>query len=409
VTERSNRRLRLAVALGALGIALVTVAPAGSRPAAGISVTATDPFAAIIGAGDPSGVVMAAVVVAAKFSPEALHDEVRVTMFSTKPGGTGAAPFSGRDTGNVLHSTAVYQNAVGVFQGERLFISAKWRAYTPLPSGTIDGTKIASGILEVPKREPAPRLRYETKQNAAQDAQRLYQKCAAYGTLSLAIPGLAGVAAQFCALADRSQQVALDPEDPNFRVVARPKTPPAHKVVAGKGVSPAAAAAINKLLAIQAKEIGLADALVTAINRSQGAHVKKQVEWEKKQVRAAGTYASQYAALILAEAKLSPSVRRAFASPGDVSEEQAFAFQASLINGPLPAGLARALSRLGLTRAELKEVEAQLVVRNHPSLYDGDAFALLADPIHLSIRREMAAGLRAFAKKAAKDPLNTGT
>ena len=61
------------------------------------------------------------------------------------------------------------------------------------------------------------------------------------------------------------------------------------------------------------------------------------------------------------------------------------------------------------TKAELKEVEAQLIVRNHPSLYDGDVFALVVDPLHLSIRRQVAAGLKTFAKKAAKDPLNTGT
>ena len=166
-----------------------------------------------------------------------------------------------------------------------------------------------------------------------------------------------------------------------------------------------AATALNKFLALQAKEIGLAGAIVTAFNRSQGAHVRKQVEWEKKQVRAAGTYAEQYATLILAEVKLSASVRRAFTSPANVSEEQAFAFQSSLIDGPLPAPLARSLSKLGLTKAELKEVEAQLIVRNHPSLYDGDVFALVVDPLHLSIRRQVAAGLKTFAKKAAKYPL----
>jgi hypothetical protein len=42
-----------------------------------------------------------------------------------------------------------------------------------------------------------------------------------------------------------------------------------------------------------------------------------------------------------------------------------------------------------------------------PSLYTGDAAASLADPKELQLLRQGAAQLQAFARKAAKSPLET--
>lgn len=390
--------------------AVVLATPAGSRPTAGISVSPQQPIVAIIGSGDL--VYQLGIVVTAKFKPEALHDDARVTGISTKPGGVGFSAFTGYDEGNVLHSTAAYQNVVGAFQGDRILVGVKWHAYTPEVGGPVEGTATSSTVVQVPKREPAPRFVSERKQRFASRSTDRYAACAigaiAAG-ITAEIPPLAiafgALAAESCAAGAMYHNMALDPIDLNFKVVAKPKTPSTPKVAPGKGLSATAAATLGKFLIIEAKEIGLTRAIVTAVNRSQGAHVKKEAAWEEKQVRAAGTYAGQLSSLLLAESKLLPSVRRALTTPVNVTEEQAYTFQSSLISGPLPARLASGLSKLGVTKADQKEIRAQLIVRNHPTLYDGNPVAKLADPASLSLLRQIAADLKAFANRAAKDPL----
>ena len=107
------------------------------------------------------------------------------------------------------------------------------------------------------------------------------------------------------------QKLALDPVDMNFRSIAKPKIPAIPKISPGEGLPAAAARALSDLFAVQAREVGYARAAATAFDRSQGAHVKKATDWEKKQVRASGKYAAQLANALLAEAKLWPKVKAA--------------------------------------------------------------------------------------------------
>ena len=398
-------------------MALVAATSASSRPAAGITISAEEPIAAITGFADPNGFYQASVIVAARFNPEAVRDSVRVTFVNTKPGGAGSSPFTGSDTDSGLRSISVYQNElVAVYQGSRLLITAKWNAYNV---GGGDGQATATGILQVKKKEPAPRYSWQRKQQASRWARAAYANCAVAmiaaagalaGVISAPFAFVAGVAAGMsCRLGSRWDQIARDPVDLNFRAIAKPKTPPVPKVAAGEGVPAAAAAGFNKLFALQAKEIGLSGAIVTSFNRSQGAHVKKQTAWEKKQVLAAGKYAAQLSALMLAEAKLRPSVRRAFSEPLEISEDEAYDFQSSLITrASLPAALAKNLAKLGVTKAELSEIRAQLIAGTHPTRYAGDVIAKIADPQDLALMRKVAADLKAFARDAARDPLTTG-
>ena len=279
-----------------------------------------------------------------------------------------------------------------------------------------DGTVLGPlRILNVPKPEPVRRLTERDKRSLERNANVGYALCAAFlvsglGASAAAPPvgllliAMAGVS---CGVALTSSYLSRDPVDPNFRVVAKPKIPPASKVSAGEGLSVAAATAGNELLAVQVQEIGLSRAVLTALNRSQGAHVKKQTAWERKQMLAAGKYAGQLATAMLNEVKLRPGLREALDDPDtpdlSVSEEDAYAFQDPLIKKGLPAQFATTLAKLGFKRADQNELRAQIMA--------SDLFALgspLADAKLLASLRKVAADLRAFSKKAARDPLHTG-
>lgn len=403
--------LRAGVGLGVA--ALAVTAGAASRPTAGINVTALKPDVALQQIDLATGLHLYGVAVGARWQPEALHDEVRVTFVDLN--GQGAAqPLNFRDTGNAVHSDATYRWFVGVAEGSRILVTARWRVYTPQPSGTVEGTKTAPiATVIVPKREIRPRFDDQSKQRLRKKAGKLAAACMAFaaaGALAGAVPPLAAtalaLAAVSCAGALGFAKLASDPPDMNFRSIARPKAPPAPRVSAGQGVSSAAAASINSLFAVQTQELGLMRAMLTAFDRAAGAYVKKQTAWEKRQMLAAGRYASRLSLLILEEVKLRTRARAAFTTPLPVSQADAYAFGNSFVGGQLPPKLAAGLARLGVSRAEREEARSAAAVID-PSLYDGNATALIADPTLLSGLRKTAADMKAFSKAAAKNPLET--
>ena len=395
-------------------VALVAATAASSRPAAGINVRAVPPVVRVADASDPGNPVRLSVIAGATFTPEALHHDVRVTFVPTAPRMCGAPALRGVDEGNNLHASALLRAFTAACKGDRLLVVARWHAYATEDNISATGDASSSVVFQVPKAEPAPRLDWQQKQRLTQAAAFGFSLSAAIAVLGATVvapplliaAGALAVAA--FAISAYSAYMSRDPVDPDFRAIAKPKTPPAPRVASGEGVPAAAAAAVNKLLSLQVKQIGLARAILTAFNRSQGAHVKKQGEWEKKQVRAAGTYAAQLSALMLAEAKLRPRVRRSFSERRVVTENQAHEFGDALVfDRRLPPQLSSGLTKLGVTKAEQEEIRGQLAAID-PSLYDGDAIAAIADPRYLSLLRKIAADLKAFSKRAAKDPLTTG-
>jgi hypothetical protein len=410
-------RRGLLVALSAVSALLLTATGAVSRPAAGINISAPSPDVSLESIDFSSRTATYSLAVSARWTPQAVHDDVRVTFVPLSKGGIGASPQSFYGEGNVLHSNATYRGAFGVFAGERLLITAKWHAETPQTGGTLlEGTKVSGPtVITVPEPEVRPRFTEQQKQffrNQAKLATVLCIAAAAGGVIAAGggiVPGAIAffaMAGGTCALALNYWKLASDPPDPRFRVIAKPTTPPAPEVATGQGVSAAAAAAANRLLGVQAQEIGLMRAMLTAFDRAAGAYVKKQTTWERKQMVASGGYAAQLATLIQSEIKLRASARAAFTTPLPVTTEQAYAFGNSLVGKQLPGGLTAALAKLGLSKDEREEVRRAGAVID-PSLYDGNATASIANPELLSGLRKTAAAMKAFAKTVKKNPLET--
>ena len=86
--------------------------------------------------------------------------------------------------------------------------------------------------------------------------------------------------------------------------------------------------------------------------------------------------------------------------------DDALAFAESLVWKGLPADVTANLTKMGLTKAEQKEVRAQVATTN-PGLYDGRVLSALPDARDIANIRRLAAGLKAFSKAAAKTPLAT--
>ena len=197
--------------------------------------------------------------------------------------------------------------------------------------------------------------------------------------------------------------LASDPPDRRYRKIAKPAPvrPPA--VTGEDGVSQEAASALNALFRKQARAAALGQALLTSIERAQGAANARAKTWERRQARAARGYASQLAATLSAEIPLLSRARAALEGSGfpsvPVTAEGVRALQRSIAQAGLPEKLARAARRLKIGKRMRAGLELTLRAANADNVSQRGAFpALLDHPSHIAALRVAAKRLRAFAK-----------
>jgi hypothetical protein len=409
----SARALR--ASLGFAAVALVLATGASSRPLmANITLSASKVEAAYQFGDVSSGLRAYSLVATAKWNPETSSYEGYFDIKDLTD--QYQFPRPGFGTGNTggYSDAKVVDALFSAEAGHQYRITAHWKAYSPGGASAEEDSPVL--ILRAPKNEPVPRFTDDEKRDFQFAATMGYTHC--LGAILLlgmvaAGPGaliLIGVAAAFAGAGVGFTALSRDPVDSNFRVVAKPTFPPEPKITAGADVSERGAAAARKLLAIQMREIGFVRALQTALNRSQGAHVKKQTAWEKKQMQAAGRYAAQLAAALLADAKLRPSVVPALAGSEvatvRATDTIAFATERSFVRTDLPASIRSSWSSLHLTKEERDEIHAQIMAVDG-SFYPRTAANVIADPKAVGALRRAAKSLQAFAEAAAKNPLET--
>ncbi|HJX22302.1 MAG TPA: hypothetical protein VJ454_14995, partial [Steroidobacteraceae bacterium] len=145
--------------------------------------------------------------------------------------------------------------------------------------------------------------------------------------------------------------------DPDFKhkvsvFRARPPT-----VTAGAGLDVKSAAALNKLLAAEAKANALIAAMAKSLWRARGAQANHKRADASRQLRASAMFAGQAVTAL----KRIPALRTAAAqalSAGAIAEvfasdDEVAAFIARVRSGGIPPSLRPALGRLGVNRADL--------------------------------------------------------
>jgi hypothetical protein len=148
--------------------------------------------------------------------------------------------------------------------------------------------------------------------------------------------------------------------------------------------------------------------LLTSINRAQGANARKQTEWEKKQMRAAGTYAKALAAALRDDAaRRSPLAKALAGVSATLPDGATLTLQDSLIRRGLPTSMIGALGKLGVGKAERTRITGWLLATD-PLFLGGAPIPALADSRLVTALRKAAASLDAFARDVARDPLHTG-
>jgi hypothetical protein len=209
-----------------------------------------------------------------------------------------------------------------------------------------------------------------------------------------------GIAFGFCAgvLGD----LYNDPPDPDYRSVASPPKIKSQRVPARLKRSDE----LNRYLSSLERSASLGAAVMTAIERAQGATVAGNKTFEKRQMLAAADYASQLAAAMEDVASERAGAARALSANGlkpNVSEAEAAKAQAKVAKDGLPTAITKQYSKLGSALAGyLRQGLLQGIANTKPA---DMAEAVEKGTDERKMFNRLATMLRSFAKQVKRDPL----
>jgi hypothetical protein len=197
-----------------------------------------------------------------------------------------------------------------------------------------------------------------------------------------------------------------DPIDYNFKKFAQPKPPkmPFIRPEPGTPITEEVAAKMYAVLANQSKIIGTGRAIVTSINRAQGAAVSKKYSFEKQQMKNAGKNAEQLAKLLTQDASLRLQAASALRDNGAVfytSEEDALKTRSAILKDGLPQELQDIIRRYSRSAKE-----RNVILRQFRSGLSNIEALVIAFPEILTtedlsiVEWQAASTLRKFAKSA---------
>jgi hypothetical protein len=242
--------------------------------------------------------------------------------------------------------------------------------------GTVTGIDGDEGCTIVASVNPAQPFTPEQKQQAGNLSGKLGVGGAIVGVGGVALctittGGICGAVviggAGLGGLAAVSGNIASDPSDPNYTLIAVPSIGSIPSVVPDASITQNEADAFNALFANQAAIIGTGNAAYVSGNRAQGAHDAGDSVWEARQVQAAQLYAHELGVLYANQANLLVNLRDALASAGfaiNVTPSDVLNFEYQIAYQGLPAGIASALTAYGATPGEIQQVRNLFLVQD---------------------------------------------
>jgi hypothetical protein len=211
------------------------------------------------------------------------------------------------------------------------------------------------------------------------------------------------------------QQLADDPPDPNFTVIAKP-TPRSlsiQPVTTTSGLTQPEADALNAAFTNSERTIAVTESLITSIERAQGAFDAGNDDWVIRQALAARQYGGDLAALLDEKAGLLAGLKRAAEAAGfqsAIAAADVQHFQAAFAQA-LPSEIANPLIELGANGATREQIRRSIVADDPAevaALGGGQFPQLLADASVVTGLQAAVGPLTAFANVAGSGMANGG-
>jgi hypothetical protein len=199
--------------------------------------------------------------------------------------------------------------------------------------------------------------------------------------------------------AARLTALAFDPPDANFTKLARAVTPRVSLFKAHpKGLTAAAANALNALEKNQAQSTGLAEAILVSFNRADGADQAQNQHWEQRQLRAAHKFEHQLAGLLRKQEALRRKAAHALQGVSSLASVQVTtgavsSLESDVSSSGLPAQMGAALQKAGLDQNAIAALTEAFIVQD-PTQVAGDLTHMFADPAVLQSLQNLSGSLR---------------
>jgi hypothetical protein len=177
-------------------------------------------------------------------------------------------------------------------------------------------------------------------------------------------------------------QVASDPPDGRFTIIAQPRMLSFSPLTPGDGLTPDAADALNAMLGNYAQAVSVGEAFLTSLERVQGAGLAGDIDWYGKQMAAASGYAMQQAAVLDAQPALNATAESSWRASGllDVSADDVAAAQDDLALNGLPAPFADLVNEVGEHGQAFADELTKELIALDTSTISGGLPAILNDP-----------------------------
>lgn len=201
--------------------------------------------------------------------------------------------------------------------------------------------------------------------------------------------------------------MATDPPDPNFTVIAQPMVLALPPLEVEPGVTQAEVEAINGWLRNRAEAIAVGRALITSLNRADGAAAAGDSFWEDQQLKAASEYAVQLAKLLEADPALRALVQDALEEASfpaiTVTASDVSTLQQTVAQNGLPDFLIEPLTQLGAHGADLAQIK-QALITTDPTAAAGSLSDYLVGPKGTSATAATIQALRDFSLQSGTVP-----
>jgi hypothetical protein len=159
---------------------------------------------------------------------------------------------------------------------------------------------------------------------------------------------------------------AIDPIDPNFSKLPIPSFPKLPTVRSDTRLPASVAKAANAVLANQAQGIGLLNALLTALDRSDSAADAGDTSAEERQLKAARDFAKELADVHKDAMPLRSTLASLWTGPDldfTILEQDALKLRDDLIINGFPRQFLDALKKLGVDQKDQESLRQRLIIR----------------------------------------------
>ena len=178
-------------------------------------------------------------------------------------------------------------------------------------------------------------------------------------------------------------QIYLDPPDSNYTVIAQPTPFPVVHTTVQHSVSQAVANAINALADNKSEAIGYERAMITSIERAQGAAIAGNTDLATRQSNAAQLYASQFAQFANTEVTYDANLKNALQAEGvqniTLSLSDAIALQNAVAAHGFPPAFVQLLKQAGANDDMINQFRSSFVALD-PHTIAGSFPQSLTDP-----------------------------